>query len=635
MKKQFISVALAGLLALGATTGCKKSPDGGPGSDGRVAVKLKADIDLPSTKVTGDAFETSDRVGLFMKRAGEALTASGALYAECNNLDMKINASALVPATGDLYYPFDGNVDFLAYYPYATPVGAGYTVATNVSNQAMIVETLYSNNVTNQTPTDQAVVLNFNYSLAKIVVTVVEEVGGTSLVQADFDNMSVSVDGMYTEANLQLANGSFTGHQNVAPIVLKKTGVTAAPSLSATFEALILPATVVSGQVAFIFNVGGVDIRHEVNHSYAAATQYNFDFSLDLPAPPTPILGLLNATINPRSVVNDSFTVVTEPVNGVSLDLATLDMLEGEVLPLLTATVSPANAYNKTIRWESDDLGVVTVASNGNGKAILTAVAPGTAKITVTTIDGDLTDECDVTVAAFNPIAEVASAVSFNMLPVAGGTFMMGGTAEQIPDAVADELPVHQVTLNSFYMSETVVTQELWEAVTGLTPWGATWGMGPQVPAYNFNYDGIEPFLLALNTATGKNYRLPTEAEWEFAARGGNQSMGYKYSGSNTAVDVGFINTGNVKPDVAQKLPNELGFYDMSGLCNEYCSDWYGPYTSDPQVNPTGPASGTNKVLRGGNVNQGANFARVSTRNSITPGTTWNNCGVRLVLDVN
>lgn len=187
--------------------------------------------------------------------------------------------------------------------------------------------------------------------------------------------------------------------------------------------------------------------------------------------------------------------------------------------------------------------------------------------------------------------------VSFDMIWVEGGSFTMGATKEQGNDVGSNEKPAHQVTLSNYYIGKYEVTQELWLAVMGRNPSRNKGDMKRPVEMVNW-YD-CQEFITKLNQLTGKQFRLPTEAEWEFAARGGNFSQGYKYSGSNTFEDVAWNNA--TPHSVGSKYPNELGLYDMSGNVREWCQDWFGKYSRGAQTNPTGPSSGTSRVDRSGN----------------------------------
>ncbi len=225
----------------------------------------------------------------------------------------------------------------------------------------------------------------------------------------------------------------------------------------------------------------------------------------------------------------------------------------------------------------------------------------------------------------------IANGVSFTMKPVAGGTFTMGATSEQQnPDS--DEKPTHTVTLSDYYIGETEVTQELWTAVMGSNPSGCTGNM--QHPVEHVSWDDCQTFIQKLNELTGANFRLPTEAEWEFAARGGRNSRGYQYSGSSNLGDVAWYwdnSSYNTHP-VKTKSPNELGIYDMSGNVEEWCQDWYGDYSSSSQTNPTGPSIGSNCVFRGGSSGVSACFCRSAYRSSSARVYRDGFLGLRLVL---
>ena len=222
--------------------------------------------------------------------------------------------------------------------------------------------------------------------------------------------------------------------------------------------------------------------------------------------------------------------------------------------------------------------------------------------------------------------------VEFNMVKVDGGTFQMGATSEQGSDAYSNELPVHQVTLSDYYIGKMEVTQELWQTVMGSNP--SYYSVSSQLPVDRVSWDDCQTFISNLNQLTGKQFRLPTEAEWEFAARGGNASKGYKYSGGNDIGQVAWYsrNSGSTTHEVGMKTPNELGIYDMSGNVMEWCQDWYGDYNSSAQTNPTGPYSGSSCVIRGGGLNHNDRSCRVSFRDINSPSSTFYYMGLRLAL---
>ena len=221
--------------------------------------------------------------------------------------------------------------------------------------------------------------------------------------------------------------------------------------------------------------------------------------------------------------------------------------------------------------------------------------------------------------------------VSFNMVRVKKGTFTMGATSEQT-GAYDDEKPAHSVTLTkSYYIGETEVTQALYKAVMGSNPSSYS---GDQRPVESVSWNNCQTFITKLNSLTGQTFRLPTEAEWEYAARGGNKSKGYLYSGSNTIGDVacysGNYSTGHNA--VKSKAPNELGIYDMSGNVWEWCQDWYGSYSSGSQTDPIGPTSGSSRVRRGGGWRSSASYCRVAYRYNGSPSSTGYDLGFRLAL---
>ena len=221
--------------------------------------------------------------------------------------------------------------------------------------------------------------------------------------------------------------------------------------------------------------------------------------------------------------------------------------------------------------------------------------------------------------------------VTFEMVYVEGGTFTMGATAEQGNDAYDDEKPAHQVTLSNYAIGKFEVTQALWTAVMENNPSKLK---EDKHPVECVSWDDCQEFVKKLNGLTGKRFRLPTEAEWEYAARGGKKSKGYKYSGSNDIDEVAWYhgNSGSQTHPVGTKKPNELGIYDMSGNVLEWCNDWYGGYTSTPANNPTGPSSGSLRVCRGGSWFYFTGSCRVSYRRRGDPDNGGDFLGFRLVL---
>ena len=217
-----------------------------------------------------------------------------------------------------------------------------------------------------------------------------------------------------------------------------------------------------------------------------------------------------------------------------------------------------------------------------------------------------------------------------NMVKIEGGTFTMGATIEQNGEAFSNEKPAHNVTLSSFYIGRFEVTQEEWETVMGSNP---SKFRESKRPVENVSWNDCQEFIRKLNAMTGKQFRLPTEAEWEFAARGGNNSKGYKYAGGNSIGLVAWYegNSGRSTHTVGQMAPNELGLFDMTGNVWEWCSDWKGSYNSSPQTNPKG-ASISIHARRGGSWNTDAKCCRVSYRSNNYPDDSGSFLGFRLAL---
>ena len=319
-----------------------------------------------------------------------------------------------------------------------------------------------------------------------------------------------------------------------------------------------------------------------------------------------------------------------QAVTGITLDKTSVSIKPGSTTQL-TATVSPDNANDKRVTWTSSNTAVAAVDNNGK----VTAVKEGTATITVQSVsNSSIKATCQVTVAVDRTFT--VGGVTFTMKLVEAGTFQMGSTTGE-----SNEAPIHSVTISKdYYLGETEVTQALWKAVTGYSPtsggttWSIPYGSGNNYPAYHISYEDVQSFITKLNSLTGENFRMPTEAEWEFAARGGNKSKGYTYSGSNTVGEVAWYdgNSSSQTHTVKIKAANELGIYDMSGNVWEWCSDWYDTYGSSAQTDPAGPTTGTKRVYRGGGWTYYATGCRCAYRSSTTPSIRGRHLGVRLAL---
>ena len=225
---------------------------------------------------------------------------------------------------------------------------------------------------------------------------------------------------------------------------------------------------------------------------------------------------------------------------------------------------------------------------------------------------------------------EIIREIAENMVYVEGGTFMMGSNDKDADDC---EKPVHEVRLDSYYISKYPVTQGQWLGIMGYNP--SEFKGDLQRPVEEVSWGDCQEFIKRLNAKTGKKYRLPTEAEWEYAARGGKYSKGYKYAGSNDIEKVAWYwdNADGTTHTVGKKQANELGLYDMSGNVWEWCSDWYGKdyYGKSPLSNPQGPTNGKYRVLRGGSWINDAVLCRATYRILIIPSIRFSSYGLRLL----
>ena len=337
-------------------------------------------------------------------------------------------------------------------------------------------------------------------------------------------------------------------------------------------------------------------------------------------------------------------------------------------------TYSEAEEYftiTSNYQWtvSKDASWIVVAPSSGSNNGTVKVIAeqntntePRTATITVG--NGLPDKEQTITVTQNSPSEDIPPLYDYTeningqniaMIAVQGGTIIMGCTSEQGGDCWDGETPTHQVTLDNFYIGKYEVTQGQWKAIMGNNP--SCFPKGDNYPVEGVSWEDIvgtsgdtmviknityyaNGFIYKLNQLTGKQYCLPTEAEWEYAARGGNKSGSYKYSGSNLVGNVAWYwdnipsqSSGNSEygtQPVGTKASNELGIYDMSGNVFEWCSDWWGDYSSNEQTNPTGPSTGSFHVYRGGSWGNFAEFARVSYRGYSWPEISYDILGFRL-----
>ena len=290
------------------------------------------------------------------------------------------------------------------------------------------------------------------------------------------------------------------------------------------------------------------------------------------------------------------------------------------------------NPKSKKVLWIG--LGVAIVAAvavllyvTAKSHPVTVEPNPGTAEPNPGTAEPN--PKCSISYSGTTMIVSVGD-VTFNMINVEGGTFMMGSNDTDL--GVWDtEKPAHNVTLSTYYIGETEVTQALWKAVMGSNP---SYFIGDNLPVEQVSWNDCQEFISKLNQLTGQNFRLPTEAEWEYAARGGKKSNHYNYAGSNNIEEVAWYNgnSGEQTHPVKEKKANELGLYDMTGNVDEWCGDFYEDYSSDSQTNPTGPSFDYFRVLRFGGWNDIDWDSRVSFRFFADPGDRKNELGFRLAL---
>ena len=277
-------------------------------------------------------------------------------------------------------------------------------------------------------------------------------------------------------------------------------------------------------------------------------------------------------------------------------------------------------------------------AQRNNRRTPRKSSAQRTVKATMPQEEKSATDTKRIASENNLPVTYSLNNITFTMVPVKGGTFAMGATKEQ-PNAKTDEQPIHNVTIDNYMIGQTEVTQSLWRTI--MNDNNDSYFHGDNLPVEQVSWNDCQLLLQKLNSAFesqthGKHFRLPTEAEWEYAARGGDKAKTTIYSGDDIAEEVAwfFSNSDFSTHTVASKKPNELGLYDMSGNVAEWCQDWYSAtyYDESTSTNPSGPVAGKNRVIRGGAWGRNNAFLRVCSRSYETPDTRQNYIGLRLVL---
>lgn len=317
-------------------------------------------------------------------------------------------------------------------------------------------------------------------------------------------------------------------------------------------------------------------------------------------------------------------------VDSLGISISELQFTAEKDASLIVVRTNTTWTATKTADWIS-----LSASSGDKNTGFLIGASDneGFERETIITINaGKETKEIKVNQAGASRIKLTVKDVTFNLLLVEGGQFTMG-----TDDYSISSLP-HQVKLGDFYIAETEVTNALWFAVRNSLPYTNNNETDkPDWPVSETTWNAINnDFIPALNQLTGKTFRLPTEAEWEYAAMGGKLSSNFKYAGSNTLEEVAWYrsNSGGTKQNVKEKEPNQLGLYDMSGNVSEWCGDWYDQYfgfeiinqtivVPDLQTNPTGASSGTQKVVRGGSIENdeqwGFSVCNIKYRSGINP----------------
>lgn len=373
------------------------------------------------------------------------------------------------------------------------------------------------------------------------------------------------------------------------------------------------------------------EIRNSIQSAFVNSRQYEaFEVSIDDVKSKLSAKGMKSSPINIAKILGEQYSVdyVVFTRVGIKEHATSYDNFIVNLASQFFSTTTLKNERMAEVDMRSD-IKEIPGACAKLVAALLNEVPNGQSSATSQSRQSGQTSyqlsQTSYTAQQTSSFVETANGLNMKMIYVEGGTFTMGALPGD-GDAYSDERPAHQVTLDSYYIAEFEVTQSQWEKVMGTTvyqqrdksAYSFTFGVGDNYPMFYVSYEDAKAFCQKLSLLTGKTYILPTEAQWEFAARGGNKGKNSdnKYSGSYSIDAVAWYdgNSNNTTHPIGQKRANQLGIYDMSGNVWEWCSDWYSSYSSGSQTNPAGPSSGDCRVLRGGSWFSDARDCRVSSR---------------------
>lgn len=331
-------------------------------------------------------------------------------------------------------------------------------------------------------------------------------------------------------------------------------------------------------------------------------------------------------TISCNVTVKQNVEEISICIDELKTDKAKLSV--GDALQLTASLLPEAAMEDNIVTWSIDKPDVASIDNSGKVKAL------SMGKATITAEAGGKSAMCALSVYDGEILTIDVEGSSFDMFLVESGTFYMGASAQD-EEAYDREKPLHTVTIsNDYYICETEITQEIWSSVMGNNPSSR---QGEDLPMDSASWLDALEFISELNEMTGLEFRLPTEAEWEYAARGGHRLSSHKYPGSDICEEVAFYagNSGDKIQPVASKSPNALGLYDMAGNVNEWCNDWYKDtyYSSSEKTDPQGPENGSFRIFRGGSCYSSAKACRIAYRGFDAPNSHKHpDMGIRLVL---